>query len=223
MLSSTQILEYLENCGADLLHGEIEGLPACAMYSLLAPNTNVLEYLFRKEYLTSQHISPLLFALAKSRASSEEVFGEFLIQKGADINEMNSDGDGLLHIAVMHNNLAFLAFALSHGAKRDQKNASGLTALSVRVRFSSDSPVGAAEKPGALHAAPDEQLPRAVARQRHSAVHGRCVAHALDVELFFSSVRNPGRRPVRSGDRASALEPGSVASLLASSELLAFS
>lgn len=138
MLSSTRILEYLQNCGADLLHGDIEGLPACAMYSLLAPNTKVLEYLLRKEFLKAEHISPLLFALAKSRASSAAIFGEFLIEKGADINVMSSTGDGLLHTAVMHSNLSFLEFALSHGAKRDQKNASGLTALSVLVSLLSD-------------------------------------------------------------------------------------
>lgn len=134
MLSSTRVLEYLENCGADLLYGKISGLPACAVYSLLAPTTNVLEYLFRKEYLTSEDVSSLLFALAKSRASCMEVFGEFLIERGADLNEINGDGDALLHVAVMHSNLAFLEFALSHGAKRDQKNASGLTALSVLAR-----------------------------------------------------------------------------------------
>ena len=69
--------------------------------------------------------------LAKSRMSRVDQFAELLLQEGADLNVLDSNGDSLLHIAVAHNNVSFLEYMIAYKMKPEVRNASGLTAYEV--------------------------------------------------------------------------------------------
>jgi ankyrin repeat protein len=54
-----------------------------------------------------------------------------LLEKGVDINAINSDGNTALHLAVLNGNLEMVNFLLNHGAKFDIKDKNGKNALEL--------------------------------------------------------------------------------------------
>jgi len=54
---------------------------------------------------------------------------DYLIQKGADIHAVNTNGDNIIHIAAIHGNLAVVKYACEHGCDINQKNKVGNCAI----------------------------------------------------------------------------------------------
>lgn len=58
---------------------------------------------------------------------------DYLIQKGADINAVNNNGDTVIHFATIRGNLAIVKYAYEHGGDIDQKNKVGNCAIIFAV------------------------------------------------------------------------------------------
>jgi len=58
---------------------------------------------------------------------------DYLIQKGADINAVNNNGDTVIHFATIRGNLAVVMYACEHGGDIDQKNKVGNCAIIFAV------------------------------------------------------------------------------------------
>lgn len=135
LLPSTHYLSYLLDKGGNISYSQVFDLPSSFFYSLLAPTSLPCSFLLQTTSIDLFQLNkkqPLLHLLAKiHKFTGVEAIASCLIQNGIDINQLNTNGESVLHTCVQYNNIFLLTYLINNGAKTDILNNQHKTAYQV--------------------------------------------------------------------------------------------
>ena len=98
---------------------------------------------------------------------------KFLIEHGADLNELQQDGYSLLHQSILHGNDTILRFLLKNGADPNQKMGNGKTVAATMKQFNTPTmrkSLAILEKSAKAPKAPNRQAKKKTANQKSKVV-----------------------------------------------------
>jgi len=130
--NAPEVVTYLISKGADVNITNDQNLNALG---LMIPNKNMemTELLYTNgatidPAVTSPEIRPGITALALSTLAGLP-YMKWLVEKGADVNRIMSDGESALNWAVTSDSLEMVKYLVDHGAKVNLSDTSGMTIL----------------------------------------------------------------------------------------------